>query len=367
MSNIVFIELNPFLSRLHVLSPLVQGASTRGGVHVILARRRYGGDLLEFLDSLPQAVQVHWLPQTTQPGRHIKLTEVWTAIRYVRALQLSGARLTKVVWTAIDDYMPSTPLIAASRAALGLRVGLVVIRYRVEDLLPDSLIRVRAKKMIGVLPLNVFKARTLIFDERVPQGTRRDVIVDPWDGPFRPLSDSVRSATPTVLMVGRQDSRKGFDIAARALILLHGTGRHFKVRVVGEVAPALKNELVLLEATFGPLFSQETRYMTDENLAEEFRQAKVVLMPYAPTFLGTSGVLARAAASGVPVVGPSTGLVGFRIRKHRLGGVANSSVPAEVSLVLAEWLNVAHDSAGAIAFARRTRASELSRWAAANL
>jgi hypothetical protein len=47
-----------------------------------------------------------------------------------------------------------------------------------------------------------------------------------------------------------------------------------------------------------------------------------VLMPYDVSFSSTSGVLARAAASGVPVVTGTHGLVGHRVTSFGLGATA---------------------------------------------
>jgi glycosyltransferase involved in cell wall biosynthesis len=77
----------------------------------------------------------------------------------------------------------------------------------------------------------------------------------------------------------------------------------------------------------------DDRYIPEERIQDMFRTADAALVPY-QRHTGSSNVLIRAAAEGVPVIGPSHGLMGRLIGHHRLGMAVNTEDPAELAAAI---------------------------------
>jgi glycosyltransferase involved in cell wall biosynthesis len=77
------------------------------------------------------------------------------------------------------------------------------------------------------------------------------------------------------------------------------------------------------------------RYVSKDEEAICFCSSNVVMLPYVQHF-GSSGVLSLAAAAGKRVIAADDGLIGLRVRRHRLGLVFKSGDAVALSQVMHE-------------------------------
>ena len=84
------------------------------------------------------------------------------------------------------------------------------------------------------------------------------------------------------------------------------------------------------------------RYVSSEEERWCFQASDVVLLPYLQHY-GTSGVLARAAAAGKPVIVSDEQLLGRFVREHRLGWVFPSGDAGRLAEVLRETAQLSGD------------------------
>ncbi|WP_191834797.1 glycosyltransferase [Gordonia ajococcus] len=151
------------------------------------------------------------------------------------------------------------------------------------------------------------------------------VIPDPWTGPFgQEGGDTARlslglSDAPIVGLVGMQNHRKGFDVAADSIAQLALKDGEFQVVIVGDVDPSLACKLGELESRLGSRLTHITDYVSDSVLAQLMASFSVTLLPYSAAFTSTSGVLSRSVASGTPVIASDHGLIAHRVETWGLG------------------------------------------------
>jgi glycosyltransferase involved in cell wall biosynthesis len=81
----------------------------------------------------------------------------------------------------------------------------------------------------------------------------------------------------------------------------------------------------------------DDRYLGNEEIQPLLQAADVILIPY-QNHVGMSHVLVRAAATGVPVLGPRYGLVGELIRQHRLGRAIDSTSPENIADTISDMV-----------------------------
>ncbi|MFJ6346471.1 glycosyltransferase [Pseudarthrobacter oxydans] len=272
---------------------------------------------------------------------------------------LAGHEKPTLVFTAVDDYFGKLPWLSLVVRWLFPRTRIIVIRYRVADLIPSKSISLRQmqKKILLRILDKLVHPETAMFDERVPLQPNLHVLPDPWSGPFGNSSrkDARRhldwaDEVETILLVGGQDERKGFDVAVTALKRLH-TERAVRVVLVGRVSRHLQAQLEQLVQTFGDSFTHVSEYISDEDLAIYFAASSVVLLPYHTAFTSTSGVLVRAAASSTPVVASEHGLVGWRTREHSLGMTFVYPDAKGLCRAIVEVLDSSFDPSGGLEFA----------------
>lgn len=368
---VVFIEANPFASRLHVLGPMVEGATASGqDVFVCGPTRAPGTDFSAFEKGLPKGIGYSAVMTSTpvSPGARVTSALLLRLLMAARDL-LRPYELRTVVLTAIDDYFGMLPWLSFALRLIFPRTRIIVMRYRVADLMPAEavLVRQRQKRLLLQLLEKVARPETVIFDERVPGAPRLHVLPDPWTGPFGSISRYAArkhlawpDEVEIVLLVGGQDERKGFDVAVTALMKLHCERASVRVALVGRVAPQLLPQLHELARSFGDSFIHVTEYISDEDLSVYFAASSVVLLPYHTAFTSTSGVLVRAAASSTPVVASGHGLVGWRTRHHSLGSTFVYPDVAGLCSAIVNTLDSAFDPSRGLQFANACTEEMLS-------
>ena len=158
-----------------------------------------------------------------------------------------------------------------------------------------------------------------------------------------------------ILLYGGISERKGLRALLSALEAPR-TPRHVVALVVGQVYEDGQAVLSGPEATRlrdqGRLF--EVRGFVDqERSAWAFRASDAVWLAY-EGFYGTSAVLVQAGAAGLPVLARDEGLVGWLVRRHRLGLIieGDESVGATIARMASD--SALRETAGAngLEFAR---------------
>jgi glycosyltransferase involved in cell wall biosynthesis len=160
---------------------------------------------------------------------------------------------------------------------------------------------------------------------------------------------------PLVLFFGSLRREKGWDILLRSVPLLKG---NVSVVLAGHADSQVAAEV---ERTVPIVPSQrlEARLarVNEEDVDRYFVAADLVVVPYRRVYVGTSGVLQRAAAAGRPVVAAEVGQIGAIVRRHGLGVVC----PPEDPQALAEAIDYALSQPEAWQSEVRDRALEYAR------
>jgi glycosyltransferase involved in cell wall biosynthesis len=139
-----------------------------------------------------------------------------------------------------------------------------------------------------------------------------------------------------LLLFGEITARKGvftlFDALAR---LPAGIAQSLHVEIAGRHDPAIRSEIA--RAAGAALRGRpelrlriEDRRLPDAELAARVGDSDVILAPY-QRFVGSSGVLLWAAATGVPVICQDYGLLGRLVQDHALGIAVDTSDSAALA------------------------------------
>lgn len=142
------------------------------------------------------------------------------------------------------------------------------------------------------------------------------------------------------LLFGALAERKGiFAVLEAVRRLTPAQQRQLSVLMAGCVAPLDREALAA--ALRQPCEAQvllEDRFLDDEEIQPMVATSDLVLLPY-PRHVGSSGVLVRAAAAGVPVLGSAYGVVGEHLRRHHLGLAVDAADPDALAAGLARLLD----------------------------
>lgn len=322
-------------SRLQILANTL--SALRGAAEVILVTRRdYQTAHFEELVGVPGLTPRVVAVDTDLDGAWMKnLSEAEFAL-FISALQRIEAELAPrgqygLVFMALDDYLKAYSL-AALRLRLSLRHAVIrCVKYRVEYLFS---IRAGARLRGTVLramtrwALHASGARLIAFDERLTHQAVSyfaGLLPDPWFGPFsptfKPAGRALLGVEPedfVLLSLGKQDRRKGIDFLIDVFPQA-AVDRRVKLAVVGTIAAEFQAAFDDLKRRFPAQIVHVDSFVPESDLPRYFAAANAFLLPYSADFTATSGTLARAAASGVPVLATDHGLVGYRVTAYGLG------------------------------------------------
>lgn len=215
-----------------------------------------------------------------------------------------------------------TPSVAARQ-----KIGPITIPVSLRRFLPAGRFSRLVREFVAlraVLP----SLRLGLLDERISTKVRPPELFmllpdppPPSPEPSESLLDLARSegGSPTLLLVGRQSQRKGFEdirglIETRPECLPAGT----KIVLCGRLEKDTEQHRSFIEAST-PLILHADRYLSDTEIRARYETADYVLLPYTTAFQGSSGVLASAAAAGTPVIVSDHGLIAHRVRESGLG------------------------------------------------
>lgn len=176
------------------------------------------------------------------------------------------------------------------------------------------------------------------------------------------LEDAVEPGRRRLVFFGSLDDRKGIRPVLDALAALpESSQRRLALIFAGPVGSVEREELLARIAAFDANSAVqvllEDRFVPEAQVQRLLAACDLVLLTYRH-HVGSSGVLVRAAAAGVPVLATDYGLVGAQVRKHRLGLPLDATSSEEIRSALLAWL----DRPDAMPFDR----SSASRFAAAN-
>ncbi len=244
--------------------------------------------------------------------------------------------------------------------------------------LRDRMLRLRQMALLALATRNPHLATLFCLDPYSAAHLRR---LNPRIRAL-PLADPVVAGTPRAsgaglkrvlnieahrrvfLLFGDLSRRKGtLELLAAAELLGEQSCRQACLVLAGRIA-AGDSETVLrqvawLRATRPLQIVVHDRFIDEAEVRQCYAMADVVLVPY-QRHVGNSGVLMRAAAAGVPVLGPDYGLLGHLIRRHRLGLAIDTTSPRALAMGIERFLGQDPasliDAARADALARRNDA-----------
>lgn len=291
-------------------------------IHFDGLKKQFREDLI--VRSFPSDLEGAWY-------RNLKFSEAskmfLTAIREYRKEQ------QPVIFMAIDDYFASYILWSPIIRLFIKKQNVTIIKYRL-DAPKHPRSRVIRTKIISILLAAVAKLtaqKILVFDERYDNkkiwGTAIHTIPDPWFGDFgkhhRKDARAIHGYTTedfVLTAIGFQDTRKGFPLILKSLEKIKAENPNIKMHIVGRIQDNLIDEFNnYLKNNQWVLHTN--KFVDEEDLPKYFAMADIILLPYDVSFTASSGVLARSAASGVPVIASNHGLIGHRVREHGLGYV----------------------------------------------
>ena len=171
--------------------------------------------------------------------------------------------------------------------------------------------------------------RIALLDERIRnRRLRRFTLREPFDlfwlpdpGPAvdpEAKSSSVKTSQPLrILIVGTQTRRKGLHSIVDLIRLFGADLNHLQFHLFGRLSLDTEELRPFIESS--PLFFFQEGFFSEAELINAYRSADYVIIPYDPSFHGSSGVLAHAMALGKPVVSSAHGLIGYRVKNRGLG------------------------------------------------
>ncbi|WP_162250863.1 glycosyltransferase [Pelomonas sp. Root1217] len=269
---------------------------------------------------------------------------------FVQALKGIEAELAPrgrygLVFMALDDYLKAYALAALQLRRALPRAIIRCVKYRVEYLFsirPGARLRGLVLRTLTRWAIHASGARLIAFDERLAHQAVSyfaGLLPDPWFGPFSPALRAEGRALLGVgaddfvlLSLGKQDRRKGIDFLIDVFPRAAQDPR-VKLAVVGTIAADFAQAFEGLKRRFPAQIVHVNSFVPEADLPKYFSAANAFLLPYSADFTATSGTLARAAASGVPVLATDHGLVGYRVKTYGLGatfgvGDTNSFIEA---------------------------------------
>jgi glycosyltransferase involved in cell wall biosynthesis len=172
-----------------------------------------------------------------------------------------------------------------------------------------------------------------------------------------------------LILFGTIDGKKGISqVLAAMRPLAEEQQRRLALIVAGPMIEAERADLLAEIAEFDAATSVqvlvEDRFLAEHEIQPLLASCDLALLTYQRQHVGSSGVLVRAAAAGVPVLATDYGLVGEQVRRHRLGLTVDATQPAAIRAALAGWIDrpesPGFDADAASGFARLNTAARFT-------
>lgn len=85
---------------------------------------------------------------------------------------------------------------------------------------------------------------------------------------------------------------------------------------------------------------ETNQYLSDPACIERFfRSATHIVLPY-QNFPGSSGIMMQSLEYGIPVLVPDYGIIGYRVKKHKVGLTYNPQAPNDLELRFKEFIQI---------------------------
>jgi glycosyltransferase involved in cell wall biosynthesis len=127
------------------------------------------------------------------------------------------------------------------------------------------------------------------------------------------------------LYFGTAQKRRGYDLLLKMAVEEDACFIHCGLNDQNEKYELDVNALKKDLEKKGRLLETD-QYISDPACIESFfRSATHLVLPY-QNFWGSSGVMLQALAYGIPVLVPESGIMGYRVKKHKLGLTYNGGI-----------------------------------------
>lgn len=193
-----------------------------------------------------------------------------------------------------------------------------------------------------------------------------------WDPPNdvrgSPLTQGLEPTRRRLVLFGSLDKRKGVLLVLDALQgLPDNLQRKLSLILAGRLndreGPELRRRIHSFEAGSAVQLAFNDDHIPEAEIQPLLRSCDLVLVTY-QRHTGSSGLLIRAAAAGVPVLASNHGLVGSQVRSHGLGLTVDSTSADEIRTAIAQWVDhpkaIPFDADAAERFARANTADAFS-------
>lgn len=234
---------------------------------------------------------------------------------------------------SLKSSVPYSGILFRPRLHLPSRSGKSIDRLKTMRQYPYYAIALSLTRLSNIWTLDPFFAE--YGQKYLPRGSAIKFI-----GEAKILPDI--SATPMnygpktrFLTFGLLKERKGTLVLLKALTALSDDDwAKIEIVMLGEFEPSIKSEalkmLQELEKNRNANIFVESRYVSDEEIAEALYSADVILANYLG-HVGSSGVVFAAALANRPVITQDDGLLGQLARTFGLGITVNTSEPEELA------------------------------------
>jgi len=154
---------------------------------------------------------------------------------------------------------------------------------------------------------------------------------------FRMRKNLLPQKRKKFLLFGVLDERKGIFATLDALALLEDrVSRGIEIVFAGQLQNGIKRHFLRNVSEYlrlhkdGARLCVKDRYFLKNELIQLLKSCDVLLIPYQRD-VGSSGLLFWAASANKPLITQDFGLIGYLVKKYKLGQAVDTSQPAEIA------------------------------------
>lgn len=192
----------------------------------------------------------------------------------------------------------------------------------------SSLFYFRKRKKLTCKLLDAYENLKIgVLDERVLDGrysnlsknykSRIFYLPDPCPENLKEFEALSENKKVQILLVGLQSRRKGLDQLIKLVKRYPDLADSISFVLVGN----LTEETEIYRSFLIEMDNLEwvEEYLSEDEIRKQYERVDYVLLPYTPDFTSSSGVLSYATAFRKPVISTSHGLVGYKVKKYKIG------------------------------------------------